>query len=183
MRVIKLLYGIAEAGTHWWATYHIHHLKRLQMITSTYDSCLLISSSENPDFACIGMQTDDTLGLSTTAFSQREDKQLEEAKFTAKPKQALSATEPLVFNGGILTVDNGSIILRQKGQAARLQLIKADAPDAKQRYVEQRARGAYIASICQPEACFDLSSAAQHQEPTPDDVKALNCRIQWQIDH
>jgi hypothetical protein len=48
--------------------------------------------------------------------------------------------------------------------------------------VEQRARGAYIASICQPEACFDLSSAAQHQDPTPDDVKALNRRIQWQME-
>jgi len=48
MRVIKPLYGIAEAGTHWWATYHSHHLKKLQMVTSTYDPCLLISSAENP---------------------------------------------------------------------------------------------------------------------------------------
>ena len=69
MKVIKPLYGVAEAGTHWWATYYNHHLKKLQMTTSTYDPCLLISSSENPDFACIGMQTDDTLGLSTTTFS------------------------------------------------------------------------------------------------------------------
>lgn len=183
MRVIKPLYGLAEAGTYWWVTYHNHHLKRLQMATSTYDPCLLISSPENPEFACVGMQTDDTLGLSTEAFSQREDDQLKEASFSAKDKQFLTSAEPLVFNGGIVTLDNnGAITLRQKGQAQRLQLIDTNAPDAKQQYVEQRARGAYIASICQPEACFDLSSAAQHQEPTPDDIKTLNRRIQWQMD-
>jgi hypothetical protein len=182
MRVIKPLYGIAEAGTHWWATYHNHHLKKLQMVTSTYDPCLLISATENPEFACVGMQTDDTLGLSTTEFSQREDEQLKEAAFNAKPKQELTADGPLVFNGGIVALASNTITLRQKGQAKKLQLIDVNAPNAKQQYVEQRARGAYIASICQPEACFDLSSAAQHQDPTPDDVKALNRRIQWQME-
>lgn len=183
MRIIKPLYGLAEAGTHWWATYHNHHLKKLQMTTSTYDPCLLITTPENPDFAVVGMQTDDTLGLSTVEFSQREDDQLQKAAFNAKPKQVLTEQEPLVFNGGILTLTQGTVILRQKGQAKRLELVNPTAPDAKQRYVEQRARGAYIASICQPEACFDLSSAAQHQEPNPEDIKALNKRIQWQIDH
>jgi hypothetical protein len=182
MRVVKPLYGLAEAGTHWWATYHNHHLKKLQMVTSTYDPCLLISAAENPDFACIGMQTDDTLGLSTTTFSQREEEQLKEAAFSAKPKQLLTVDEPLIFNGGIVTLTGSTITLRQKGQATKLQPIDANAPNAKQQYVEQRARGAYIASICQPEACFDLSSAAQHQDPTPDDIKALNRRIRWQME-
>ena len=35
----------------------------------------------------------------------------------------------------------------------------------KEQYVAQRARGAYVASVCQPEASFDLSSAAQHTNP------------------
>ncbi len=35
--------------------------------------------------------------------------------------------------------------------------------------MQQRARGAYITSICQPEATFDLFVAAQHQEPTKED--------------
>ncbi|KAI1106028.1 hypothetical protein F4804DRAFT_81788 [Jackrogersella minutella] len=51
------------------------------------------------------------------------------------------------------------------------------------RYVEQRARGAYISSICQPEAAFDYSTAAQHTEPGPKEVKALNARIKWQMDN
>jgi hypothetical protein len=53
--------------------------------------------------------------------------------------------------------------------------------DPCQSYIEQRARGAYIASICQPEATFDLSVAAQHQEPEKSDIAALNKRLEWQI--
>jgi len=183
MRVIKPLYGIAEAGTHWWATYHNHHLKKLQMVTSTYDPCLLISSPENDEFGLIGMQTDDTIGLTTTTFSQREDEKLVEAAFKAKPKDLLEADKPLIFNGGIVERKGNALVLRQKGQGRRLELIDVKSPNARQQYVEQRARGAYIASICQPEACFDLSSAAQHQEPTEEDIKALNKRIKWQMEN
>jgi hypothetical protein len=182
MQVIKPPYRIVKAGTYWWATYHNHRLKKLQMTTSTYDLCPFFSSAENPEFACIGMQTNNTLGLSTPKFSQHKDEQLKEAAFSAKPKQTLTADEPLLFNGGIISLDGDTITLQQKGQAKRLRLIDASSSDTKQQYVEQRARGAYIASICQPEACFDLSSAAQHQDPTLDDIKALNHRIQWQME-
>ena len=48
-------------------------------------------------------------------------------------------------------------------------------------YVEQRARGAYIASICQPEATFDLSIAAQHQSPSQEEISTLNKRLSWQL--
>lgn len=183
MKVKKPLYGLAEAGTHWWETYQNHHLRNLQMRTSTYDPCLLISTPENKEFAVVGMQTDDTLGLSTPAFSEMEDSQLQLAAFSAKEKQALTPDETLIFNGGVLSLRGDDLALRQKGQGQRLELIDANSPTARQQYVEQRARGAYIASICQPEACFDLSSAAQHQEPAEDDFKALNRRIQWQINN
>ncbi len=49
--------------------------------------------------------------------------------------------------------------------------------------MEQRACGAYIASICQPEATFDYSIAAQSKEPIDDDIALLNKRIQWQLDN
>jgi hypothetical protein len=48
----------------------------------------------------------------------------------------------------------------------------------KDQYIAQRARGAYIASICQPEASFDLSFAAQVINPVKDNRKNLaewNC--------
>jgi hypothetical protein len=43
--------------------------------------------------------------------------------------------------------------------------------------MEQRARGAYIALTCQLEASFDLSVAAQAQQPSDEDIKALNKRL------
>jgi hypothetical protein len=49
--------------------------------------------------------------------------------------------------------------------------------------VEQHVYGVYITSICQPEALFNLSITAQHQEPTKDDILALNKRLSWQMSH
>ena len=50
--------------------------------------------------------------------------------------------------------------LRQKGQGGKIKLVDIRAPDRAQQYIEQRARGAYIASTCQLEASFNLSVAA-----------------------
>lgn len=177
MTVIKPLYGIPEAGTHWWATYSSHHREKLNMITSTYDPCLLITSSES--FGIIGMQTDDTLGLSDQAFFDEEERELQKANFTAKPKEILTLEHPLTFNGCRIVLNtNGSITMTQKGQASKLQI-----PKNFQEYIEQRARGAYLATICQPEASFDLSVAAQQKEPSDNSFKRLGTRIQWQMDN
>jgi hypothetical protein len=70
--------------------------------------------------------------------------------FLAKDRQTLTEDEPLIFNGCILTVDG------------------------------QRARGAYIATTCQPMASFDLSVAAQIPAPSKNDIAKLNRRIEWQ---
>jgi hypothetical protein len=74
--VIKPLYGIAEAGVHWWTTYHGHHCKELDMATLTYDLYLLITNSDANVFGIVGMQTDDTIMLGTTAFLSLEEKKI-----------------------------------------------------------------------------------------------------------
>jgi len=181
MVVIKPLYGIAEAGTHWWATYFKHHREKLKMATSTYDPCLLITTPPGP-FGIVGMQTDDTLILCDDEFGRLEETELDKAKFTAKPRERLMTNSPLIFNGCILGKEhNDSIYLRQKKQGEKLKLIKRGSTASKQQYMEQRARGAYIASICQPEAAFDLSTAAQHKDPSDDDIVSLNKRLEWQM--
>jgi hypothetical protein len=63
----------------------------------------------------------------------------------------------------------GTICLQQKGQGEKITMIDPKSHDFAQKYLEQRARGAYLASICQPEASFDLSVAAQAQTPDEDD--------------
>ena len=47
----------------------------------------------------------------------------------------------------------------------------------------QRARGAYIATVCQPEAVFDLSFVAQVIDLEPANIKLLNKRVQQQINN
>jgi hypothetical protein len=102
MIVRKPLYGIPEAGTHWWATYYKHHKEKLLMTTSSYDPCLLITTQKGT-FGVVGMQTDDTLILGLEEFATLEDKELQKAQFTAKPRDKLSRTTKLIFNGCVLT--------------------------------------------------------------------------------
>jgi hypothetical protein len=49
--------------------------------------------------------------------------------------------------------------------------------------VAQRARGAYIATVYQPESSFNLSITAQITDIQETDAKQLNKHIQWQIDN
>lgn len=183
MRVVKPLYGIAEAGTHWFKTYSDHHKIKLEMVTSTFDPCLLISST-NEAFGIVGMQTDDTLILANDLFSNQEEMELQAAKLIAKHKQELTTENELQFNGCILTLkENKTLQLRQKGQAKKLLPIDITVEIAtiKSDYIKQRARAAYISSICQPETAFHLSIAAQLQLPTVEDAKSLNTCIDWMI--
>jgi hypothetical protein len=101
MVIVKSLYGIAKAGTYWWATYSKHYRDKLLMITSTYDPCFLISITED-QFGVVGMQTDDTIILANKRFSTLKKNKLVKAKFLAKPKKKLTAELPLIFNGCIL---------------------------------------------------------------------------------
>jgi hypothetical protein len=115
-------------------------------------------------FGVVGMQTDNTLILGSDEFAKLEEKELAEANFSTKPKDTLSPENPLIFNSYVLTQKEGDVAvkLRQKEQGKKLKLIDHKSKDLKQVYIEQRARGAYIATIYQPEATFDLSVAAQH---------------------
>lgn len=180
--ILKALYGIPEAGTHWYNTYHNHHIEKLRMVTSTYDHCLLVTTQPET-FGLIGLQTDDTLILATPAFADLEASKLLEAKLKAKDRDILSPSSPITFNGGTLTMEGDSVILKGKGQGEKLKLVDAESMTLKQDYAQQRARAAWIASGWQPEASCSLSLAAQHQEPKVEDVIALNRVLQWQIDN
>jgi hypothetical protein len=144
MVVLKPLYGIAEAGTHWWATYSRHHKEKLGMVSSTYDPCLLIT--DNGPLGIIGMQTDDTVILGDEKFSGRETDAM---TFKSKEKTRLDKGTTLTFNGcTIVRSDDGdTIAVQPKEQGKKILLIDIRG-DVKQQYLEQRARGAYLASIC-----------------------------------
>ena len=162
------------------------------MITSTYDPCLLISTSKTKsEFGIIAMQTDDTLILATKSFSEKENQQIEQVGFKTKPKTRLHDDKQLEFNGCTIFLENDTmhgptLRVSQKGQGLKLDTINitsTDSEQAKQKHIEQRARGAYIASICQPEACCDFSTLAQIRCPDNKDYKRLNTRIAWQMNN
>jgi endonuclease YncB( thermonuclease family) len=116
------------------------------MITSTYDPCLLITTTKGR-FGIVEMQIDDTIILANEPFLTLEKNELLNAKFIAKPKEKLTPNSPLIFNGCVLIQDGNTMSLRQKKQDKKIKLIDIDAPDTRQKYVEQRARKTYIASI------------------------------------
>jgi hypothetical protein len=150
--IVKLLYGIAEAGAYWWLIYFKHYCEKLKMEFSTYNPCLLIILLKLECFGVVGMQTDDIFSLGDKAFTTKKSKKL---VFAAKKKQFFTFDNALLFNGCILTLVGDILRLRQKNPGKKLEKA-TDSPT----YVQQRARGAYIATICQPEASFDLSAAA-----------------------
>ncbi|TAQ90470.1 hypothetical protein B7494_g1202 [Chlorociboria aeruginascens] len=118
LKVIKPLYGIPEAGNHWFKTYHQHY-------------------------------TDDTFFIGDITFAASEQSKL---KFQAKDQEILTTDHPLKFNGGLITLYANYISTRD---------VTRKSLTPKDQYVAQRAKGAYIATVCQPKAAFNLSFAAQ----------------------
>ena len=80
------------------------------MITSTYDSCLMVT--DNRLLGIVGMQTNDTIILGDETFNERES---QEMTFKCKAKTELTRGTALTFNGCIATrSDNDVITVTQK---------------------------------------------------------------------
>jgi hypothetical protein len=168
------------------------------MIQFTYDSCLLyiiIIIISHIDMRIVSMQTDDTLILADQSFAAAEKEAVHSAKIMTKAREQLTSENSLKFNDiRIERADSHAIYFRQETHIQDIQLIQSIETiiitsargkvriklTSREQYVAQRARGAYLTSICQPEASFDLSHAAQSTDSTfcSDDVITLNKRLQ-----
>lgn len=165
------------------------------MVESIYDSCLLyrLRAEKNESFEVVGMQIDDTLILANETFAKHEEEAIIVADIKSKSRDQLATGHPIKFNDTIIELDDhGNINLRQEvrktkeislvtnknGTSTSIRGIIRPHLSPKEQYVAQRARGAYIASICQSEAAFDLSHAAQSTKFTTDDITSLNKRLQ-----
>lgn len=182
---LKPLYGIPESGAHWFLTYWRWLLEQLLLGISTYDPCLLYTKEKNDEtFGIVGLQADDTLILGTPSFMKKEGSEITMTGFRAKPPILLTTLTPVNFNGCIVKLlEDGSLVMGQKDQANKIELIDLNSATRNADYRSQRARGAYISTLCQPEAQYDLSVAAQQQNPTDEDVVTLNKRLQWQLEN
>ncbi len=83
LKVVKPLYGVPEAGNHWFATYHNYHINDLSMTESTYDPCLLYRCEP---YGIVGLQTDDTLMLANNTFAAIEEEAIKTAKLMTKQR-------------------------------------------------------------------------------------------------
>ena len=117
--------------------------------------------------------------LGTTKYVKIEEAVLKKASYLAKPTTSLCQGEKgITFNRGLITRNNNQIELTQKHQCVKINAIDTSSPDIKSIYIRERARGAYVASTCQPEAAFSLSYTAQTTEPTKDNADKLNTQLE-----
>jgi hypothetical protein len=138
------------------------------------------------------MQTDDTLILADQSFVIAEKEAIHSTKIMIKSREQLISDNSLKFNDTkIERVENDTIYFRQETHIQEIQLmqlIEAIITNVRDKiramltprdqYIAQRAREAYLISICQSEASFDLSHAVQSTEMSSDDINALNERLQ-----
>jgi hypothetical protein len=90
LKMIKSLYDVSKADNHWFKTYHDHHTDKLNMISFTYDSCLLyIIIFIQIDLRIMNMQTDDIFILVDQSFAVVEDEAIHSAKIMIKTREQL----------------------------------------------------------------------------------------------
>jgi hypothetical protein len=139
------------------------------------------------------MQIDDTLILADQSFVVVEKEAVHSAKIMIKTREQLTSINSLKFNDTQIERigSDGVIHFRQQTHIQSIQLINSteftiitsvrDKIRAmlilRDQYIAQRAREAYLASICQSEASFDLFRAAQSIEIISDDIISLNKRL------
>lgn len=78
------------------------------------------------------------------------------------------------FNGYRITIEAKFIMVVQKILAEKLVLVDVKDNTKKEQYVEQYTGGKYDISICQLEATFDCSIAAQSKKPRDDNIAFIN---------
>ena len=169
------------------------------MKKSTYDSCLLYS---HQSFGIVGMQIDDMLLLTTDDFASKEEKAVKSTKILIRDRSCFIPINSIKFNGmkiqlhfnikdsNLFSTNKFYITFFQEIHIEGIALIQKNEISftnnrgvvkknfiTKNQYVAQRAKGAYLASICQPETFFDLSYAVQSTEYISDDISQLNKRL------
>jgi hypothetical protein len=143
------------------------------------------------NMSIVNMQTNDILILIDSNFAAAKKKAIINAKIMIKSRNNLESNSSLKFNDTIIERQENDIYLKQIFQSDHFQLIKNIdiatisfknkirlALTSKKQYVAQRARDAYVASICQFETSFDLSLVAQSIEISSENITTLNKRLQ-----
>lgn len=68
------MYGLAEAGNHWFATYLDHYKDKLGMKILSYNAYMLITKNNGENFGIAELQTDDTFNIRTEVFMTKKER-------------------------------------------------------------------------------------------------------------
>ena len=118
LRVILPLYKITESDIYWFQTYHKHHVKKLKITPSTFDTYLLFNDNMT---AIVGLQIDNSLIADTTEFMNMKLWKLHVADLMVKSCERLTSEQPLNFNNFIIILDNkDNIIINQIKQTKKI---------------------------------------------------------------
>lgn len=121
LEVLRPLYGLADAGDYWHATFLRHLKKHLGMTTTASDLSLHFKRVQSTLHGLIATHVDDTLGVGRKSF-QRETTETAR-RFDAKPREIGS----FVFAGVVIeTNDDGNRAMHQQPYAERLNLVDKD---------------------------------------------------------
>lgn len=126
------LYGINEAGLHWYRIYHTHYREKLSLSPAIHDPCFLyISLRMSPDFSnrslprgftCL--QTDDMASAGNESFFSRASKMASRfvVRFHCKPTKVLENVGSITFKGVLISIDIGNYSIAQPRYMPQLKL-------------------------------------------------------------
>lgn len=116
------------------------------------------------------LQTDDTVYACNEQFSRLEE-QMGRVSDT-KPARLLSDGDKIKLNGAIISQYTLTLSLTQPDHINKLKELDVNnvtTPD----FVVERARGAYTAAICRPDAIYAFNIASQTTDPKKKDFQNL----------
>lgn len=183
LQVQKPLYGIPEAGLHWFRTYHNHHKFQLYLQPAAHDQCFLYTKrgmaslsladqSTARGYTCL--QTDDTASGGNSQFVALESKM--SSRFASKSPILLKEGSHVLFNGARVSLSGGIYTISQPDHVSKLECIPEQNTSCSD-FVSQRARGAYIAAVARPDLTFGYAQASQILSPNLTATKTLNTHI------
>lgn len=145
---VKPLYGIREAGLHWFITYPNHHIEHLDMTQSSTDKFILFIEDKNQETNMVILQVDDSFGTGSQKCLHEEE--TASKRFASKPRKLFDVGTKMKFNGSTIErLSTDSYKLSQEDKLASIEIPSTMAEAKKLKYQLQ-----YVATSCRP----DLSS-------------------------
>lgn len=170
LELLRPLYGLAEAGLHWYMTYQKFHKEDLRMSPTRLDTCLLSKSSSGDQPApegLVALQVDDSAIAGTASFLALEEEKVQ--RFPCKPGVIIQdGAEACLFNGAEVSMTEGTYQLSNFGRCA--DLPQPDFGD----FISARALAAYVCLWSKPRLLGRVQLlASKAASPSSGDLKEL----------